>query len=444
MSQRHLPWEPVPRSGPPHRGRTVLLTAMGLSVAAVAAAVTALGGHRDSVAVRKAIEPAIHDCSIPVEYPGRLPGRLLVDPQAQAFATDLLARHPTELTIAVGLDLRTARPLFVVVRHGDEAPAADLAAAVQPRYPMASLAKILTSAAALEAGMNPFDAISYRGRPHTLYRSQIQNSGRGTEVSLAKAFALSINPVFGKLGARTLGRETIFRWADSLGFNRSRGLGNGVPSGVMGQPSDTFNLAEVSSGFVRTTFLSPIHAAMIVRKLAHDGVLRPPAWDPPRRDSMCREAEIPEQEPYEGLAELFHLTVDSGTARGGFHTAWPEEAREGFEMGGKTGSLDGTDPPGHYEWFAGFARVEGEPDSGIAVAVMTVNAGRHNLNASWTAASLLYWWARHGSELDRPPAAEGYDQRPWRAAYTDEDHDALSERPWRRPVRRKGGRHRHG
>ena len=442
MPQR-LPWEIPPSARPPHRGRTILLTALGLSVAAVAAAVSALGGHRDSVEVRRVVAPLVHDCAPAVEFPGRLPDRLLVDPQAQVFASDLLAKHPTELTIAVGLDLRTARPLFVAVRHGEGAPSADLQAAVQPRYPMASLAKILTSAAALESGMNPFDPITYRGRPHTLYKSQIKgSSSRGTEVSLAKAFALSINPVFGKLGAQTLGRQTIFRWADSLGFNRPKGLGNGIPSGVMGEPSDTFNLAEVSSGFVRTTFLSPVHAAMIVRKFAHDGVLRPPAWNAPRPDSMCRESAIPEQPPYGGIAELFHLTVDSGTARGGFHSAWPEDAREGFELGGKTGSLDGTDPPGHYEWFAGFARVEGEADSGIAVAVMTVNAGRHALSASWTAATLLFWWARHNQELGRPATAAGFDPAPWRAAFTEDDQDALQERPWHRAVVRKKGRHR--
>jgi membrane peptidoglycan carboxypeptidase len=407
-------------------------------VAAVAAAVSALG-HNDTSAAHEVVAPLERDCVPRIEFPGKLPDKLLVDPQAQAFAMDLVGKHATELTIAVGLDLRTARPLFVVVRRGDDPPSADLSTAVQPRYPMASLAKILTSAAALESGINPFDAITYRGRPHTLYKSQIKPSARGTEVSLAKAFALSINPVFGKLGAQTLGRQTIFRWADSLGFNRSKGLGNGVPSGVMGEPSDTFNLAEVSSGFVRTTFLSPIHAAMIVRKFAHDGVLRPPSWIPPKIDSQCRESEIPEQAPYDGLSELFHLTVDSGTARGGFHTAWPEEAREGFELGGKTGSLDGTDPVGHYEWFAGYARVEGEPDSGIAVAVMTVNAGRHVLNASWTAASLLYWWARHDEELDRPASVAGGDLGPWRASYTEDDQDALAERPWHRPWHRKRG-----
>lgn len=422
--------------GRPHRGRALLLSALGLSVAVGSAAITVLG-RCDTAVVHPTKTVVRDDCQSPVAFPGKLPEKLLVDAQAQAFAMDLVDRHPTELTIAVGLDLRTARPIFLVVRRGENPPTADLAAAVEPRYPMASLAKILTSAAALESGIDPFDTVTYRGRPHTLYKSQIKPSDRGTEVSLAKAFALSINPVFGKLGAQTLGRETILRWADSLGFNRPKGLGNGVPSGVMMLPGDTFNLAEVSSGFVRTTFLSPVHAAMIVRKFAHDGVLRPPAWNPPRRGGACGESVIPDRPPYDGLSDLFQLTVDSGTARGGFHTAWPEEAREGFEVGGKTGSLDGTDPEGHYEWFAGYARVEDEPDSGIAVAVMTVNGGRYELNASWTAAELLYWWARHSDQLGRPAVVAGTDLVQARKAFTEDDQDALLERPWHRPWTRR-------
>lgn len=379
------------------------------------------------------------ECSAPIEYPGKLPSKLLVDAQAQAFATDLLGKHPAVLSVAVGLDMRTARPLFLVTRAGANPPAADLGFAIQPRYPMASLAKIMTSAAALSSGMDPFQSINFRGQAHTLYKSQIRPSLGGTEVSLAKAFALSINPVFGTLGANTLGRKAILDWADSLGFNLPKGLGNGVPSGIMCAPADTFNLAEVSSGFVRTTFLSPVHAAMIVRKFGHDGFLRPPSWNADRVDTSCQESEAPEQAPYTGLTELFRLTVDSGTARGGFLSGWPVESREGFQLGGKTGSLDGTDPIGHYEWFAGYARVDGEIDSGIAIAVMTVNMGNQVLNASWTAASLLHWWARHSGELGENPvdASARYELDAARRLYTDIDKDALAERPWHRPWHRK-------
>lgn len=428
----------------PRRSRTLILISAILVAGALYGASSLLSELTDSVkSSDDSAVPIERDCVTPIAFPGKLPSVVKIDAQAQAFAMDLVGRHPSVLTLAVGIDLRTARPLFLVAREGENAPLASLAQTTSPKYPMASLAKIMTSAAALASGMDPFASVAFRGNAHTLYKSQIKNAG-GTEVSLAKAFALSINPVFGTLGAKTLGRETILRWADSMGFNRTTGLGNGIPAGRMIAPADTFNLAEVSSGFVRTTFLSPVHAAMIVRKFAHDGVLRPPAWDPPTIDSSCQDSDIPEKPPYTGLSELFRLTVDSGTARGGFRTAWPVDRREGFEIGGKTGSLDGTDPVGHYEWFAGYARIEGEPDSGIVVAVMTVNAGRQVLNASWTAASLLHWWARHSGEI-ATKSVEATSTRELdmaRTLYTDDDKDALAERPWHRPWRKKKARKR--
>lgn len=442
---KYLPWERPPVPTPPRHGRTALLSATGLTVALAVAGVASLARCDSAVAVPKAIVP-LRDCTPEVELPGKLPFVAKVDPRFQAFARDLLRRHPTELTIAVGLDLRTARPLFLVTRRSDEPVGSDLMTATTPKYPMASLAKILTSAAALESGIPPEQGLVFRGKPHTLYKSQVRTPQSGTEVTLAKAFAFSINPIFAQLGASKLGEQNILRWADSLGFNRPKGLGNGVPAGIMAKPSDTFNLAELSSGFIRTTFISPVHAAMIVRKFGHDGVLRPPAWNSPALDSTCSASMFPESPLYSGLTSLFLLTVDSGTARGGFSKAWPIESRDGFEIGGKTGSLDGTDPEGHYEWFAGYARMEGEPDSGIAVAVMTVNAGKHVLNASWTAATLLHYWSRHADEFGRSPVPATSVSDAEGASFSEADQDALADRPWHRPWKKKkrgGHRKRH-
>ncbi|HNY29688.1 MAG TPA: penicillin-binding transpeptidase domain-containing protein [Fibrobacteria bacterium] len=444
-SAKYLPWERPPVPGPPKHGRTALLSSIALTVALAVAGIATLARCGGSE-VAAPVPVELRDCRPKVDSPGKLPFVAKVDPRFQAFARDLLRRHPTELTIVVGLDLRTARPLFIASRRSEDPVGSDLMLATSPKYPMASLAKILTSAAALESGIPPEHELVFRGKPHTLYKSQVRAPANGTEVTLAKAFAFSINPIFGQLGASKLGEGTILRWADSLGFNRSQGLGNGVPAGVMAKPSDTFNLAELSSGFIRTTFISPVHAAMIVRKFGHDGILRPPAWDAPRIDSTCEATVFPESPLYTGLSSLFSLTVDSGTARGGFSKAWPLESREGFEIGGKTGSLDGTDPEGHYEWFAGYARMEGEPDSGIAIAVMTVNAGKHVLNASWTAATLLHYWSRHADEFARPPVPATAVSDSDMTAFTEADQDALADRPWHRPWKKKkrsGHRKRH-
>lgn len=380
-------------------------------------------------------------CGAPVESPGRLPDTLRVDPVLQAFAQDLLDRHPDVLTVAVGLDLRTARPLFLATRSGRAPVGSDLPTAVSPQYPFASLAKILTSVAAMsEAGYTPWSSVWLRGNAHTLYKGQLRSDSSGTEMPLAAAFAYSVNPVFGKLGVHTLGREAILRWADSLGFNRPGGLGNGVPSGRLAAPVDSYNLAEVSSGFVRTTLGSPVQAAMIARALVHDGRLRPPAWSASPDDTLCPPQGVPATGMRHDILTLFRWTVDSGTARGGFASAWPRDRREGFDLGGKTGSLDGTDPPGRYEWFAGFARVAGEPDSGIAVAVLTVNDRFGSLSASWTAAALLHAWARRVDQPVLDPVPVQQAKVAGSPLLTDLDRDALAERAWHRAWVRRSHR----
>jgi len=439
---RRLPWE-TPVASSRRSFRWFRVGTAGLALLAAGGAAWGLRGC-DAPAERPdpAGEAVCHD---PVELPGKLPADYMVDPALQAFATDLLGRHPAVLTIAVGLDLRSSRPLFVVTRQGNGPVGHDLSLATAPRYPFASLAKILTSAAAMSTvGFEPSSPTWLRGHPHTLYKSQLRSDTVGVELPLTMAFALSVNPVFGNLGLHRLGSRVLLEWADTLGFNRMRGLGNGVPSGRMASPVDSYNLAEISSGFVRTTLGSPVQAAMIARKFAGDGALRPPAWDGFQPDSACAPDTAGPGRLRRQMLELFQATVDSGTARGGFEAAWPREARAGFQLGGKTGSLDGTDPPGRYEWFAGFARLDGEPDSGMAIAVLTVNDNHGALSASWTAATLLAAWSRRYDLLSDPtPVSTALGSG--LPLLMENDRDALSEKPWHRAwnPKRKVRRRRH-
>jgi len=438
---RRLPWEAPIQNSTRRRPwlRFILLGLAGLS----AGAAGLVGWNTFNADDPHAAPVAPCDCEASVDYPGRIPEDFAVDPALQAFADELLMRHPAVLTMAFGMDLRTGRPLFLATRSASQPVGHDLSLITAPRYPFASLAKILTSAAAMsEAGYSPASPVYLRGQSHTLYKFQLKPDTVGISMPLTKAFAYSVNPVFGKLGVNRLGSRTIMDWADSLGFNRPKGLGNGVPSGRMASPVDSYNLAEISSGFVRTTLGSPIQAAMIVRKFAGDGKFRPPAWNGFELDPRCPPDTADPGLLRTRMLQLFRATVDSGTASGGFHAAWPLPEREGFDLGGKTGSLDGTDPPGRYEWFAGFARLSGDRDSGIALAVLTVNDFRGALSASWTAATLLAAWSRRFDQLSSPVSVSKA-LGTGKPMLTSADVDALNERAWHRPWRpKKKARHR--
>lgn len=437
---RRLPWEPPVR----HPGQSKpWLRFLFFGVLTGLIGVAVLAGWNTFKDGDPRPEDALPcNCEPVVELPGSVPKEIVVEPGMQAFAQELLARHPAVLVVVFGMDLRTGSPLFLATRTGSGTVGHDLSIALAPRYPFASLAKILTSAAAIsEGGYAPASPVYLRGHSHTLYKSQLRPDTLGITMPLAKAFAYSVNPIFGKLGANRLGASTIMAWADSLGFNRPDGLGNGVPAGRMASPIDSYNLAEISSGFVRTTLGSPVQAAMIARKFAGDGKLRPPAWGGFVLDSLCPPDTEPTSSLRSAMLELMRATVDSGTASGGFRAAWPLPDREDFELGGKTGSLDGTAPPGRYEWFAGYARLSGERDSGIAIAVLTVNDFRGALSASWTAASLLAAWARRYDMLaPSVPVSKGMEVG--NRLLSPVDHDALNEHAWHRPWKQKKVRRR--
>jgi hypothetical protein len=63
-------------------------------------------------------------------------------------------------------------------------------------------------------------------------------------------------------------------------------------------------------------------------------------------------------------------------------------------LGGKTGSLDGKEPEGRYEWYTGYAHLKDDPGQGIAVAVMLINQTYVGIHAVDLAALLIRDWAR--------------------------------------------------
>jgi len=387
----------------------------------------------DTAAVRKGV------CG-EVRYPGVLPSSVHVDPLYQAFASEIIRKHPTRLAAIFVMDLATRRPLVALVGENG-AMRVDLPALAAPRYPMASMAKMTTAWAAMwDKGITPGKTFHLRGKPHTLYKGQLDTL-HGDTFSLGRAFALSANPIFGQIGVHYLGSSRYMGWLDTMGFNRPKGLGEGVPSGVAQAPRDTYNLAELASGFVRTTFISPIHAAMLSRRYAGGGELLPPSWD---TGAECpRKALAPESKVTRQMLDLMRLTADSGTARRAFDQVWSDEMREGFEFGGKTGSLDGDNPKGHYEWFTGFARKEGHPDSGIAVAALAVADGRQMLPGNWFAVQVLGAWRRHfGQSRVSVPTEKAIAQG--LVLLSADDQEALKARPTFRPAKKKAKRKKNG
>ncbi len=354
---------------------------------------------------------------------GRWLTRYAADELLQERAERYVNRYRPEGAVVVVCDLRTGQIRALVERDSNHTTS-------RPRlargttFPAASLAKIVTAAAVLEDGIaRPQDDLPLLGGAHTLYRAQLRvpAHGRYHTVTLREAFARSINPTFGILGLRA-GPESLGEMAQRLGFVSERNLTAlpGAPEEALPPeldptllhaqarltPPDTgdFALAEVASGFTTATTISPLHALRIARAIGTDGRLLPVTFtrelqslDNGRMLTLPRE----EPDPFASPATLQHLrtlmqaTVTSGTARRGFRRNMNADDFARLDMGGKTGSLTGHNPPGRYEWYIGYARRKDHPDQGIAVAVMMINRTYLAVHATELAGLIIRDWSRY-------------------------------------------------
>jgi membrane carboxypeptidase/penicillin-binding protein len=147
--------------------------------------------------------------------------RTTINAKLQSYIDRMLHRSKTIQAAVVVLNPHDGRVL-AMSSHEKNGDGANLC--LKAEYPAASLFKIVSAAAAIEAaGYSPEKRLYYNGRRHTLYKNQLkERRGRFTnETKLRKAFAASNNSVFGKLGMHVLGQEVMDDYASKFYFNRA-------------------------------------------------------------------------------------------------------------------------------------------------------------------------------------------------------------------------------
>lgn len=264
-------------------------------------------------------------------------------------------------------------------------------------YPAASVFKVVTAAAAVEAhDLSCEELIAYRGDAHTLYRSQLKRKERrrSNNATLEEAFARSINPVFGKIGIYLLGQDRLSEKAASFGFGQDLGPEICAAPSRAPIPEDDYGLAECASGFNRQTQISPLHGALLAATAVNGGLLLSPGlvesvYSANGTRLYSREPEILSvactPQTAERLGKLMEATVSEGTARKAFRRSNRDPNLAGLVMGGKTGTISNGAPDKDerllYDWFVGFAH---RPEDGkkIAVACVVVHGKIRGTKAS--------------------------------------------------------------
>ncbi|MFG2880523.1 penicillin-binding transpeptidase domain-containing protein [Streptomyces sp. NPDC048337] len=348
--------------GRPAGGNAVTTIRAGVQLAAY----TGLAGKRGAVA---AVEPAT--------------GKILALVSSPSYDPAELSGTGTRVKEAwARLNADPAKPM--------------LNRALRETYPPGSTFKIVTAAAALDAGVvTDVDAPTETPDPYPLPGTStlLPNAGTGCrDASMAEAVQWSCNTVMAKIGVR-VGLRGMVAAAGRFGFNDG---GLRVPSWVSRSNFDTDmsqdQLALSSIGQFNTK-ATPLQMAMVAAAVANGGELKAPYLvdrttqddgSLVRRGGGQRLGRAMNPATALRLQELMVKVVENGTGR--------NAAIPGAVVGGKTGTAQhGVGNAGTpYAWFISWARAEGAPVPAVAVAVVVEDgaADRGDISGNLAAAPI--------------------------------------------------------
>ncbi|MCK9479539.1 MAG: penicillin-binding transpeptidase domain-containing protein [Firmicutes bacterium] len=251
-----------------------------------------------------------------------------------------------------------------------------LARATSGLYPPGSTFKIITSAAAIEKGMDN-DMYSDTGSV-IIGNTAFYNYGKKAngEIDFKKAFALSSNFAFCSMGA-ALTSPTLRDMAQRFGFDKTFDFDiDFSKSAFAAKDTDEAGSAALAIG-QGETLATPLQMALTACAVANDGVIMKPyiVQKATNKNGNLVYEKKPQQlykpitsEVSEKIKDLMVETVKTGTGK--------NAGIRNISVAGKTGTAEnellGKENNKEHAWFVGFAPAD---DSQIVVAVMLEYSG---------------------------------------------------------------------
>ena len=322
----------------------------------------------------------------------RLTVEIPLDSVLQKYILSLLRRSQTSQAAVVVLRPKTGQILAMADydKHGKRQKEN---LCLKADFPAASLFKIVSAAAAIEArDFTPAKTVVFRGMKHTLYNSQLrQREGRySRKTSFSKAFAGSINPVFGKIGIYDLGGELIAEYADKFLFNQEVPFDLPLAMSSIRIPTDDFGLAEIASGFNKRTLISPLHISLITAAVANNGIMIGP-WLVRRikdesgrvlyRARLSRMGRAIEDDTARQLKMLMVDTASHGTCHKAFLPLRRKRLFRDIELGAKTGTINDQHDQYKYDWVTAYALPK-QRDKEICITVLAIHGEKLGIRAA--------------------------------------------------------------
>jgi len=315
----------------------------------------------------------------------------------QTYILRLLRRSRTSQAAVIALK-PTNGQILAMASYGQSGKTENLC--LKADFPAASLFKIISAAAAIEArGFTPEKTVTFKGMKHTLYKSQLkQGEGRySTKTSFKKAFSGSINPVFGKIGIYDLGEAYLSEYADKFLFNREIPFDLPLAVSSIHIPKDEFGLAEIASGFNKKTLISPLHASLITAAIANYGIMVEP-WLVRRvkdesgealyRARYARLGKAIEEDTARQLKILMKDTVRNGTCRKAFLPLRQKKSFRDIEIGAKTGTINDPQDLYKYDWVTAYV-LPLDQSKGMCITVLAIHGKILGIRASEMARHII-------------------------------------------------------
>jgi cell division protein FtsI/penicillin-binding protein 2 len=309
---------------------------------------------------------------------------LTIDPALQRTAEQTLvsAKAPVGAIVLTAVD---GRILAIAGRRADspkggKAGSPDWSLTTTAWAPAASIFKIVTASALVEAGVDPSDKVCFHGGLRSVTASNLTNDkGDDRCEDLGFAVAYSQNAIIAKLAHEHLTSAVLDDAAQRLGIDGP--LAGFALTGVAGKvdvPADDLEMARTAAGF-RNSALSPIGGAILVNAIANHGEVVTPRLVEAIIDASGVRTDLPGAAHRRAFSDdiaikvghMMEQTCSRGTAAKTFRSGenhLPNNAR----VAGKTGTLAVDGPPElEYSWFVGYAPAD---HPAVSIAVVLGNA----------------------------------------------------------------------
>jgi len=319
---------------------------------------------------------------------------LTVDPDLQSHIEALFARYDVPQGGLVAMDPKTGRILAFVGHEAGKGRSTRVV--TDPSPPAASVFKIITASALIDAGVKTSTSVCYGGGMRGLEQIDLVDSPKRDRwcASMADALGYSINAVFAKLADRHIDSTRMAQYVSAFGFGQRLPFDLPTEPSPADVPDSRLERARMAAGFWHSQ-LSPLHAALLASTIANDGQM-PYAAIVDRIESKSGETlythtprafrQVLPRQTARLTGEMMTNTVTKGTAKKAF---WDQRGRPfvpGVRIAGKTGTLSRYNPQRTYNWWVGYAPVD---DPEIAVAALVVNEPKWRIKASYVAKEAL-------------------------------------------------------